>query len=65
MSVWEVGGGDVEQAGAAQGLGVVDASVLGVGAQGGEDGQECGALEPLAAAVGDAPRCGSMSRSGV
>ena len=37
----------------------------GVGAQGGEGGQEHGALEPLVAAVGDAPRHGSMSRSGV
>ena len=39
----------------------------GVGAQGGggEGGGEHGALEPLVAAVGDAPRHGSMSRSGV
>ena len=37
----------------------------GVGAQGGEGGQEHGALEPLVAAVGDAPCHGSMSRSGV
>ena len=36
-----------------------------VGAQRGEGGQEHGALEPLVAAVGDAPRHGSMSRSGV
>ena len=33
----------------------------GVGAQGGEGGGEHGALEPLVAAVGDAPRHGSMS----
>ena len=41
--------------------------VDGVGAQGGggEGGGEHGALEPLVAAVGDAPRHGSMSRSGV
>ena len=32
-----------------------------VGAQGGEDGGEHGALEPLVASVGDAPRRGSMS----
>ena len=37
----------------------------GVGAQGGEGGGEHGALEPLVAAVGDAPHHGSMSRSGV
>ena len=33
----------------------------GVGAQGGEGGGERGALEPLVAAVGDAPCRGSMS----
>ena len=32
-----------------------------VGAQRGEGGQERGALKPLVAAVGDAPRRGSMS----
>ena len=37
----------------------------GVGAQRGEGGQEHGALEPLVAAVGDAPHHGSMSQSGV
>ncbi len=37
----------------------------GVGAQGGEGGGEHGALEPLVAAVGDAPCHGSMSQSGV
>ena len=37
----------------------------GVGAQGGEGGGEHGALEPLVAAVGDAPHHGSMSQSSV
>ena len=37
----------------------------GVGAQGGEGGGEHGALEPLVAAMGDAPHHGSMSQSGV
>jgi len=37
----------------------------GVGAQGGEGGQEYGSLEPLVAAVEDASRRGPMSRSGV
>ena len=37
----------------------------GVGAQGGEGGQEYGSLEPLVATVEDASRRGPMSRSGV
>jgi len=37
----------------------------GGGSQGGEGGGEHGAFKPFVASVGDAPRRGSMSRSGV